>query len=166
MPESELPKAGGVTIERIERDAAGQLIAYVKGSGEPRVGVRIARCFPWTLPETYVSILDKDGKEIALLNSLDSLGEKSRAVVAEELRDKAFNPKIRRIVDHSNEFGVISITAETDRGEVTFQVRSREDIRYLSPTRALFRDADGNVYELPDLMALDAASRRWIERYF
>jgi hypothetical protein len=49
---------------------------------------------------------------------------------------------------------------------VTFQVRSRDDVRVLSSTRALFRDADGNTYELADLNALDAAGQKWMQNYF
>jgi hypothetical protein len=65
-----------------------------------------------------------------------------------------------------DEFNIVSLTAETDRGEVTFQVRSRDDIRYLSPTRALFRDPDGNTYELEDITQLDPASRKHLSHWF
>jgi len=138
----------------------------IDGRGEPIVDARVARCFPWSLPDYYIAIRDKEGKELALLRTLDELDSTSREVVREELADKIFNPKIRRITDHCNEFDVISITATTDRGEVTFQIRSRDDVRLLSDSRALFRDADGNTYELTDLKALDLASRKWLEDYF
>ena len=59
-----------------------------------------------------------------------------------------------------------SITAETDRGRVIFQVRTRDDVRVLSATRLLFRDADGNTYEVADSSALDAASRKFLQDYF
>jgi hypothetical protein len=49
---------------------------------------------------------------------------------------------------------------------VTFQVRSRDDVRHLSPTRLLFRDADGNAYEIADIRQLDPASRRQVQEYF
>ena len=93
-------------------------------------------------------------------------GRTSRQLVEQELREKAFSPRIQAVLDYKDEFGVVSISARTDRGDVTFQIRSRDDIRLLSPTRALFRDADGNTYELPDLAALDPASRRYLEEYF
>ena len=101
-----------------------------------------------------------------MIESLDRLDDDSRKVVEQELSEKIFNPKIKGIVDFKDEFSVTSITADTDRGEVTFQIRSRDDVRILSPTRALFRDVDGNTYELPDLMALDGSARRNLDRYF
>ena len=96
----------------------------------------------------------------------DDLDEASKAVLLRELKEKMFAPKILRVADYKDEFGVTSLTAETDRGMVTFQIRSRDDVRVLSNTRALFRDADGNTYELADLNALDAAGRKCLQDYF
>jgi len=153
-------------IISIERNSAGQLVARLEGREDPIVDVRIVRCFPWSVPDSYVSVRGADGKEVAMLRSIDELDEASRSVVDEELRDKVFNPKILRIVDYKHEFGVTQIQAETDRGEVTFQIRSRDDIRILSAKRALFRDVDGNTYELPDVTALDATGQNYLQRYF
>lgn len=160
------PPRTGADVESVRRDAARQLVVTLKGRPEPAVNARAARCFPWSRPEEYVSLLDSAGHELALVKSLDELDPESRAIVLEELRDKIFNPRIRRVLGDRDEFGVVSITAETDRGTVTFQIRSRDDVRILSPTRALFRDADGNTYELADLRALDAAGRRALGAFF
>ncbi len=154
-----------VRIEGIERNPAGQLVARLQGRDEPVVDVRVARCFPWSLPDAYISVRNKDGKEIVLLQTLDELDQASRAIVLHELQDKVFNPKITRIVEHKTEFGITSVQAETDRGPVTFQIRSRDDIRILSSKRLLFRDADGNTYEVADVTAMDTASRKFLEGY-
>ncbi len=159
-------RAGDGAVKQITRDAAGQLVVRIEGRDEEIVDARVARCFPWSLPESYVSVRDKDGKEVALLRTLDELDEASREIVAKELEEKIFNPKIQRLTSYKNEFGVVSITAQTDRGEVTFQIRSRDDVRLLSPGRALFRDADGNTYELADFTEMDTASQKWLEQYF
>jgi len=153
-------------VERLERNEAGQLVVYLEARDDPIVDVRLARCFPWSLPDAYISIRDPDGHEIVLLNTLDDLDPASKQIAETELRDKVFNPKIKRIVDCKHEFGISSVTAETDRGQVIFQIRGRDDIRLLTPTRALFRDADGNTYELTDLTQLDPASQKHLDRYF
>lgn len=160
-----LPVAPG-EIESIDRNELRQLVVRLKGRGEAIVDARVARCFPWSLPEQFISIRTKEGKEVALLKTLEDLGGAGRHVVEEELADKTFNPKIVRVLGYRNEFGVVSVEAQTDRGKVSFQIRSRDDIRHLSPTRALFRDADGNTYELADLAALDPASQKWLGEYF
>jgi hypothetical protein len=153
-------------VMKITRNEAEQLVVQMDGKDAPVVDAHVARCFPWSLPDSYVSIRDKEGKELALLKTLEELEPASRKIVQGELAEKVFNPKIRRIINYRSEFGVISITAQTDRGEVTFQIRSRDDVRLLSNTRAMFRDADGNTFELADLNKLDRASRKWLEDYF
>ena len=151
---------------RIERDGRGELAAYLRGRKEPEKNVKIARCFPWSVQEGYISIRNKDGKEIVLLKGLDGLEPETREIIERELRDKVFVPKIQRVTKHTAEFDVIYITAETDRGEVTFQIRSRDDVRQLSATRAIFRDVDGNAYEVADVTALDHISRKHLDQYF
>ncbi len=153
-------------VTRIERSAAGQVVAHLAGAEEPATDVRLVRYFPWSMPDAYVSIRTADGKELAMLTDLGALDPASREIAESELRDKAFNPKILRILEYSHEFGIASIKAETDRGEAIFQFRGRHSIRLLSPTRALFRDVDSNTYELPDFNALDATSQRYLQRYF
>ena len=152
-------------VTRLERNGLGQLVAHLEGVAEPTIDVVAARCFPWTLPETYVTLRTREGKEIALLKTLTDLDESSRTLLEAELHDKVFNPRIRRIVAHAREFGITSITAETDRGTVTFEIRTRDDIRMLSSTRIVFRDADGITYEVADLTALDPVSRGFVEEY-
>lgn len=161
------PTAGPLgLVTKIERDAAGLLVVHQQGRPDPLADARVARCFPWSLPSDYISIRTKEGKEVALLRTLDELDPASRQVVEDELHSRIFNPRIQRVVDFKEEFGVSSVTAQTDRGVVTFQIRTRDDVRVLSNVRALFRDADGNTYELHDLNELDPASRRRFHQYF
>ena len=156
----------GTAVERIERDEGGHLVLHLKDADAPINDVQLTRYFPWSMPETYIAIRDSDGGEVVMLRTLDELDPASRKIAEAELRDKVFNPKIHRVLDYKHEFGISSITAETDRGEVIFQFRGRRDVRQLSPTRALFRDVDGNTYELSDFSRLDPVSQRYLHRYF
>jgi hypothetical protein len=153
-------------IESIVRNELRQLVVRLKGRPEIIVDARAARCFPWSLPESYISLRTKEGKEITLFQTLGELDAASRKTVELELSEKIFNPRILKVNEYRNEFGVVSISAHTDRGDVTFQIRSRDDIRFLSATRSLFRDADGNTFELPDLNALDPVSKKHLQEYF
>ena len=152
-------------LAEITRNATGQLVLSATGLQVPIEAIRIRKCFPWSLPGQYISITDKDGKEIVLLKSLDGLPAALRQVIADELHLALFDPRVHRILDQKNELGVLSLTAETDRGQVTFQVRTRDDVRFISPTKMLLRDADGNTYEIPDLDALDPTSKRCLYEY-
>jgi len=165
-PLSAVTATGDSGIVGITRNALGQLVAQIVGHDAPITDVRVARCFPWSIPDSYISIRSAEGKELALIVTLDELNPPSRAVVEQELHEKIFNPRIQRILDYNNEFGVVSIQAQTDRGNVTFQIRSRDDVRMLSPVRAIFHDADGNSYELHDISKMDALSRKLLHEYF
>ena len=162
-PNTESPTG---VVERIERNAAGELVVTLAGRAEPYVGARVARCFPWSIPEAYISVRSAEGKEIAMLDSLAALDEPSRQIARSELHGNVFQPRIRRVTAFRMEFGVAMVTAETDRGPVSFEIRQREDVRHLSPTRALLRDPDGNTYEVEDLGALDEYSRKHLQTYF
>ena len=153
-------------LRKLERNSRGELVAHLAGRDEPVANVTVAQCFPWTVRDRLISVRDKEGKELVLLRGLDAIDPASREIIQDELRDKFFVPKVRRILDYNAEFGVVSISAETDRGEVMFQIRNRDDVRLLSPVRALFRDVDGNVYEVEDFSALDRSSRRDLEQFF
>ncbi|MHC4562508.1 MAG: DUF1854 domain-containing protein [Planctomycetota bacterium] len=164
--QQEAAKAAAPCVERIERNDAGQLIVHLAGGGEPIIDVKLVRYFPWSLPSAYISVRDGEGREVVMLESLDDLDPASREVASRELEEKVFNPKITRILQHKREFGITNVTAETDRGPVEFQFHGRDDVRILSSTRALFRDVDGNTYEIADLSQMDTASRRYLNRYF
>jgi len=158
--------AARARIRRIERNADGQLVVHLAGRDEPLVDARLARYFPWSMPEAYISVLDADGREVAMLKTLDGLDDATRTLVEAELKDKVFNPKITRVLKYKREFGISMITAETDRGEVIFQFNGRHDVRLLSPTRALIQDVDGNTYEVQDFTQLDPASRKHLHPFF
>jgi len=153
-------------VHKVERDADGKVIVHLADRDEPLADARLARYFPWSLPDAYISVRDKDGKEVVMLRTLDELDPGSREIVEQELADKIFNPRILQVLQVKREFGMSSMSAITDRGEVLFQFHGRDDVRLLSPTRALFRDVDGNTFELPDVGELDPASRKMLRRYF
>ncbi len=153
-------------IRKLERNTKGKIVAHIEGSDEPIVDVHIRRYFPWSGPDEYFSIRDADGKELAMLRTLHELDPDSREIAEAELAHKVFNPKITRVVSHKREFGLTTMVAETDRGGVTVQFNSREDVRILSSTRGLIRDINGNTLEIPDLTEMDALSQRFLQRYF
>lgn len=151
---------------RLERDSAGRLLARIDGAAETHKDLRLVRYFPWSMPDAYISVRTAEGRELAVLSDIDQLDAESRQVLEAELRDKVFNPRILRILEYNFEFGIASVKAETDRGQVQFQFRGRNAVRLLSSIRALIRDVDNNSYELADFNSLDPVSQRHLQRYF
>ena len=47
---------------------------------------------------------------------------------------------------------------ETDKGTRRFEVTSRRDVKKIGKRRIIVKDADGNLYEIPDYAILDQKS--------
>ncbi len=147
-------------ISRIECDPAGKLVVYLVDQEDPIPNASIARCFPWSFPQDYISIRDEAGREVTLLESLESLDDASRSVVEAELHHKIFNPRITRVTECRTEFGVTTIAAETDRGPVTLQVASRDEVRYLDAHGGLILFGAANTFEIEAVGVRHTDSRR------
>lgn len=134
-------------------------------SGNQHVGVEPVRCFPLSDPRGAISILDASGREVLWLTSLDELSAASRAVVEEEFARREFLPVIRRIRSVSALVEPSEWQVETDRGPTRFVVNNEDDVRRLGAHGAMVIDAHGIRYLIPDTRALDAVSRRGLERF-
>ena len=146
----------------LRMDAQGRLTLSRPGT-EDVADVRLRRAFPWSLPGQFVSVRNKEGKEIFVIEDVDALPEKVRQTVDNYLSGTSFIPVIRRVIELDVRFGYQKWTVETDRGPADFRVQEREDIRFMPDGRFAVKDADGNLYELPPLGELDEESRRALE---
>lgn len=117
--------------------------------------VRIARAFPFSDPDHYIGLRDGDDKDIGLLIEPNEADAESRAIIAEELARRYFTPRVTRVVNVKEQFGVVTWDVETDRGPRHFIVRNLRDNSFsLGPNRLMMTDADGNRYEFPDVSAV------------
>ena len=124
------------------------------------------RLFPLSGLEKYITLLDRDGEEIAIIRDLRSLPPDERAVIEECLGEYYLIPKINRILDMTEKFGMLTMYAQTDRGEVKIEMRGIiHSLKLLYGKRVLIRDTNDNRYEIPDLTALDKRSRKLIDSY-
>jgi len=147
---------------RITRDAFARLHLFV--GDEEYEGVRLTCAFPHTDPTEFVSLADADGKEVGVIENLDSLDRASRKLVDEELELAYFAPKINQITKVGQHYGATSWHVQTDRGPQVVRVRERGDIRWLSASRVVLTDANGIRYEIQDTTALDDESRFLLEQ--
>lgn len=145
-----------------EKDDKGRLVLKRPGQDDVQ-DVRVRRVFPLTHATRFVSIRSSEGKELLLIDNLAALNDALRALIEEVLSGTSFIPQITRVDDVDVRFGYQHWRVVTDRGPAEFRVQEREDIRFLSDGRFRIKDADGNVYELPSLAALDDQSRRAVE---
>lgn len=122
------------------------------------------RLFPTTGLEKYITLLDSAGVEKAIIRDLNTLPPNERKIIEDCLNEYYLVPKITRIIDCREKYGVLNIQAETDRGETLIEIRNvLNGIKLVYGTRVLLRDHNDNRYEIPDLRQLDKASRAMIE---
>ncbi len=145
----------------LTRDAQGRLTLHQSAdAGGDVADVQIRRVFPWSLSSKYISVRSPDGKELAMISDPADLTPPVRQLIEQQLADNSLIPRIETIDQLTMQFGFQDWVVQTDRGRVAFRVQEREDVRFLSNTRLRIKDADGNVYELPDMDGLDPSSRR------
>jgi hypothetical protein len=142
---------------RISRNSLGELVLEREGE-EPRV-VKPVRALPITDPAHWIGLMDEKGKQVHMVRSLKELDPDSQEVLSQELDQAYFLPKVRRIHQINEEYGVLRLDVETDKGPRTFEVRTREHIRFLPEGRVILRDLDGNRYEIPRMADLDTHSQ-------
>ncbi|MAE65607.1 MAG: hypothetical protein CMJ18_15165 [Phycisphaeraceae bacterium] len=147
----------------LQRNEQGDLVLERPGES-PVTPVRVVRCFPWSMPDRYISVRDPEkGVELALIVDPATVDERTRRLIDEELAAQDFVPRITKVERVDDRFEVTAWQMQTDRGAVELQIKSSDDIRYLEDRRVLFRDHAGGLFEIPDLAALDEQSQQLVE---
>jgi hypothetical protein len=152
-----------VTPFGLHRDAWGRLVLTLEG--EEHAGVEPARAFPLSAPRHGMAILSAAGRELVWVDDAEAVPAPQRRLLEEELALRDFVPMLVRIVRVSAGADPSRWEVETDRGPTSFLLNSGDDVHLLGEGRALITDASGVRYLVPDVEALDPASRRLLERY-
>ena len=149
----------------LERTHFGKLI-LTNAQGERFVGVLPVRAFPILAPDEGISLLSTEGHEVAWVDRLGDLPVAYQSLIEEELARREFMPQLHRILEVSSFSTPCTWTVETDRGRTEFVLRGDEDIRRIGTGRSLLvADAHGIHYLVPDQKALDAHSKRILDRF-
>jgi hypothetical protein len=155
-----------VTLYKEAQKTEGLCLTVVDADGKVQgeyTDVRVYQMFPLTRPQELITICDKEENELGVIANVAELEDASRVVLDEELQMNYFIPKIERILQIKEEFGVIRWQVDTDKGPRFFEVQSRHDIRSLGGGRFIVRDMDGNRYDIRNIAELDAESRSLLE---
>ena len=124
------------------------------------------RLFPLSGLEKYITLLDEEGIERAIIRDLRTLPTQERKIIEDCLEEYYLIPRVERIDDIEEKYGVVTIHARTDRGHAKIEIRNiLHGMKLLYGTRVLLRDGNDNRYEIPDLMRLDKRSRQLIDSY-
>ena len=148
---------------RLHRDGFGRLI-FTGDDGEASEALPV-RAFPIGAPDDGIALVDPHGHELAWIDRLAALPADLRGLVESELASREFMPVIERIVDVSSYATPSTWRVVTDHGETDLVLKGEEDIRRLAPPALLIADTHGIHYLIRDRGALDAPSRKILDRF-
>ena len=132
----------------LSRSDSGHLVLTLDG-GEEITGVDVYRAFPLSHAERYIAFREKDGNEIGILRSLDSIEEETKNLIRTELGIRYFTPRIKRIISIKPTHFYSTFHVETDAGDCRFTVQvGKNKILKISDESLLIFDVDGNRFEL------------------
>ena len=118
------------------------------------------RLFPVSRADSYITLLNEDGVEVAVIRNMTDLNKESRDIVQYSLDDYYLVPHILKIYSVSEKIGKVHWAIETERGYKEFDIRNRNhDVRVYSDGRVRVRDSDDNRYIITDYKKLDKHSR-------
>ena len=124
------------------------------------------RLFPISGQTRYITLLDDDLNERAVIRNLDTLTEEGKTIICDCLKEYYMIPKISRIYDIDDRVSKIRFDVETDRGRQTIEITNIvHQIKLMQNVRVLFRDSNDNRYEIPDITRLDAKSQKPLDFY-
>lgn len=128
--------------------------------------VEAHRLFPLTGLHKYITLLDSEGVEQAVIRDLKSLMPESRKAVEEVLSEYYLVPKITDVLSVVEKYGKLRFRVATDNGPHAFEVKNvHADIKTLYDGRVLIKDSSDNRYEIPDLRVLSKESLRRLNPY-
>ncbi|HVL75627.1 MAG TPA: DUF1854 domain-containing protein [Noviherbaspirillum sp.] len=148
----------------LARNAFGRL-ELVRADGAHFNEVVPVRAFPIQAPDEGIALVCPDGREAAWIERLDALPPAQRQLVEEALAVREFMPRIRKIARVTSYATPSTWHVLTDRGAAAFVLRGEEDIRRIGPQMLLISDSHGIQFLVPDMLALDRASLKILDRF-
>ena len=149
---------------QLQRDAFGRL-TLTDHDGETHEGVVPVRAFPIASPDQGIALVDPHGHELAWIERLSDLPDALRTLVEAELASREFMPVISRIVSVSSYATPSTWQVVTNHGDTRLVLKGEEDIRRLALPALLIADSHGIHYLIRDRNALDAHSRKILDRF-
>ncbi len=137
------------------------LVTLILSDGTVYEALEPRRLFPVNKPDEYITLLNSDNKEVAIIRKVDNLNSESRKTIRHSLNDYYLVPVITRIISTSEKYGTLHWCVETDRGIKEFDIRNRNsDIKVHDNGHIRVRDSDDNRYVIDDYNKLDAHSKK------
>ncbi len=142
----------------------------LKYAGKDYNRVTLRRALPIGNPMEYISVADKDNKEIGMIRSLSELREEQFNIVVAELNNRYYSPTVYEIKSVKDKLGYVYMELIIGRDGVKFKKNCavkdvNRNIRMLDEDRLAIFDVDGNRYIVQSLSGLSKKSLKRLEPY-
>ena len=149
---------------QFRRDDEGNVLLQV--DGREQVVANVTGAFPLSRRQNMISLRDREGREIGILDDVRKLDEQSRTIVKLELERSYFMPRIMDIFSVKEALSVVTWEVRTNKGLRTIEIRHvRKNIQRIGQRRFVIKDVDGNRYEIRDWINLPSHGQKLIEPY-
>jgi hypothetical protein len=149
---------------QMARNNAGQL-QFTSGDGVIYEDVNPVRAFPISAPDEGLSIISKEGHELAWIPDLAAIPAQMKALINAVLAQREFMPVILRITQVSS-FATPSIwDVETDKGNTQLTLKAEDQIWRLKDNRLLITDKNGVNFTINNIEQPDKHSRKLLDRF-
>jgi Domain of unknown function (DUF1854) len=149
---------------KLERNQWGRVVATLEDKSRFE-DVSIVPLFPISDPSRWISVIARDGKEVAAITDPALCDAEIQELLTEELTYRDFVPRISRVLSVSGTSEPCEWHVETNHGPTKFVLKAEDDIRRLSVHEVMILDANGGRFRVDDTRKLDPRSRRFIEWY-
>lgn len=146
------------------RNDAGQL-RFTADNGTVYEGVYPVRPFPISAPDDGLSIVSRDGHELAWIARLTDMPVQTRELLEKELAQREFMPVIHRINQVSSFATPSTWDIETDKGPTKLTLKAEDQIWRLKDSRLLITDRNGVNFMIHSVQALDKHSKKLLDRF-
>ena len=123
------------------------------------------RLFPVSDLNRFISLLDENGVEQAVIRDMTTLPADQRDIINVCLDEFYRVPKILKIWAYEERFDGLTLHTEKDKGPADIESRVLITGFRMDGVRALLRDINDNRYEIPDVTQLDGLSKQILGRY-
>jgi len=149
---------------RFYRNANGFLGLELNGTDHKRV--QLSRALPFSDPGRYICVADMEGKEIAVLESLEDLEEDARALLEAELGIRYFYPIVTQVKSIKEKMGSYYLDLAIGEYKKTIAIKDiSKNLKQLGSGKIVLTDVDGNRFMIPDVYRIQKKSLQALEPY-
>jgi len=146
----------------LRRDADGRLTAL---KDDQWIAVKMRPCFPWSLPEQFLSLRDHDNNEIALVEKADDLDAESRTALEAALEEAAFAFTIVDVEKVEKDFELRNWYVTTQAGPRRFTTKLEDWPQQKPDGSFVITDLAGDLYVVRDVAQLPAKAQKILWAY-